>query len=187
MANVLNTFFAEIGSNLAAKIPPRNENPAPIEHQAPVFEFTELALIDMVNIIWDFKSSNSAGITSRILKAAGPSIYPVILHLVNSSISQRTFPDCWKMGCVIPLFKEGDRSNPSNYRPISVLPCVGKIMQQVIHTQLYEYCTSHHILSPSHSGFRKGHSTASCLTDFLANIFDQVDNGRVCGVLFLDL
>ena len=144
----------------------------------------------MVNIIRDFKSSNSAGIdgiTSQILKAAGPTLYPVMLHLVNSSINQKLFPVWWKIGCVTPLYKEGDRSDPSNYRPISVLPCVGKIMERVIHTQLYEYCMSRHILSQSQSGFRKGHSTTSCLIDFLANIFDQVDNGMVCGVLFLDL
>ena len=129
MANILNTFFGEIGPKLASKIQPNNVNLISLEQKPPVFEFRELALIDVVNIIRDFKLSNSSGIdgiTSRILKAAGPTIYPVLLQLVNSSICQKTFLDCWKIGCVTPLYKEGDRSNPSNYRPISVLPCIGK-------------------------------------------------------------
>ena len=97
MADLLNEFFANIGNNLATKIPPRNVNPVPMTQMPPALEFHELSLLDVVNVIREFKSSNSAGvdgITSRILKAGGPTIYPVLLHLINSSISQKTFPSC---------------------------------------------------------------------------------------------
>ena len=80
----------------------------PLNARLTVLEFRELALIDMVTIIRDFKSSNSAGvngITSRILKAGGPTLYPVIPHLGNSSFLQKTVPDYWKIGCVTPFLR----------------------------------------------------------------------------------
>ena len=60
-------------------------------------------------------------------------------------------------------------------------------MERAAHNQLYKYFADHHILNECQSGFRRGHSTITCLIDFLANVFGQVDSGRVCGVLFLDL
>ena len=60
-------------------------------------------------------------------------------------------------------------------------------MEQVIHTQLYSYCTARKIFHNSQSGFRKGCSMTMCLIDFLANIFNNIDRGITCGVLFLDL
>ena len=72
----------------------------------------------------DLKPSHSCGmdgITARLLKEAGPSIYPVIQHIVNLSISHKCFPDCWKIGRITPLHKEGDTTIPGNFRPISVL------------------------------------------------------------------
>ena len=60
-------------------------------------------------------------------------------------------------------------------------------MEKIVHSQLYTYCTDHRILNDCQLGFRKEHFTVMCLIDFLANIFDQIDDGRACGVLFLDL
>ncbi len=156
----------------------------------PVFEFEEISLLETATLIHDFKCTSSAGVddlTSRIIKAAGPAIIPVIRYLINWSIRGQEFPEVWRIGCVTPVFKEGDRSDPSNYRPISILPCLGKLTERVIHTQLYKYVTDHDSISKCQSGFRKGHSTGTCLISFLSNIYQQVDDGGACGVLFLDL
>ena len=155
-----------------------------------MFELNQLELIDIANIIHDMNPSMSCGIdglTSRILKTAGPSVYPVILYLVNQSIMKSTFPSSWKVGCITPLFKEGDRTDPSNYRPISILPTMGKLIERVVHTKLYSYCSEHDIFSDCQSGFRKGNSTSTCLVDFLSNIVEEINLDRCCGVLFLDL
>ena len=86
-----------------------------------------------------------------------------------------------------PLYKEGPATDPFNYRPISVLPCLGKILEKVVHSQLYGYITDKHILLEGQSGFRKGHFTGTCLMDFLDEIFTNVDKGVPSGVLFLDI
>ena len=129
-----------------------------------------LELIDVTNLMLDLKPSTSCGVdglTSRILKACGPSILPVLQHIFNLSLTSRSFPACWKPAIVTPLYKDGAKNNPSNYRPISVLPSVGKLMERAVHGQLYKYLVDHHILSECQSGFRKGHSTVTCLIDFL--------------------
>ena len=193
MANEINTFFANVGPDLASKIPDSPENNALAYFQmnhAPVFEFSFLSCYDIAILLRDFKSSGSTGvdgISSRLLKAAGPGIVAPLQHIFNHSIAMSTFPSGLKTGCITPLFKEGDATDPANYRPISILSCLGKLLERAIHTQLTEYFTHHSIYTQAQSGFRKGYFMFTCLLDFLENIFPQVDKGDGCGVLFLDL
>ena len=127
------------------------------------------------------------GLTSRLLKTFGPSILSPLLHLINSSIRQRTFPQAWKTGCITPPYKEGLRTDPSNYCPISILPCLGKILEKVVYDQFYAYLCDHHMLFEGQLGFREGYFTGTCLVIFLDYVFKSVDNGVLCGVLFLHL
>ena len=136
------------------------------------------------------KSSNSCGVdglTMKPIKFAGPSIHKALLHVINMSISSGIFPNIGKTGCITPLYKGGDATDPANYRLISILPCLGKLLERIMHTQLYEYITDNGILAHEQSGFRKGHSTGTCLIDFLKNIYLNIDRNMYCGVLFLDL
>ena len=95
------------------------------------------------------------GITARPLKATGPSIFPILLHICNPSISKREFPNCWKVGRITPLYKSSVKSDPNSFQPISVLPCLGKLLERQIHNQVYAYLTIHNVLSDQQSGFRK--------------------------------
>ncbi len=83
--------------------------------------------------------------------------------------------------------KDGSRSDPNNYRPISVLPVLSKILERLAHNRLYRFITANDMLTPSQSGFRKGNSTSTCLVDFLQNIYENIEQSRTVGVLFLDL
>ena len=64
---------------------------------------------------------------------------PSITLLLNRSTSSRTFPSIWKCAKVIALFKSGDKESATNYRPISLLPTLSKLLERAVHTQLYEY------------------------------------------------
>ncbi len=75
----------------------------------------------------------------------------------------------------------------NNYRPISVLPIFSKIMERLIHDRLYGYLDQCQVLSSSQSGFRKSHSTTTCLSDFLNAVYNNIEEGRLSGVAFLDL
>lgn len=92
-----------------------------------------------------------------------------------------------KQDKVIPLYKKGIKSDPGNYRPVSILCVTSKILERVVHEQMYEYVNKQGLMYDFQSGFRKTYSTDSCLlylTDFIRK---EIDEGNLCGMVLLDL
>ena len=86
-----------------------------------------------------------------------------------------------------PFLKQvHDPSNPTNYRPISVLPTLAKILEKTVHIQLYNYLNTNKLITDKQFGFRSKHSTAAALTDFADNVLHGMDKGKLCGAVFLD-
>ena len=112
---------------------------------------------------------------------------PSLTHIINLSIRCGYFPDEWKISKVLPLYKEDIKSDPNNYRPISILPVVSKIIEKVIFKQLYEYLTHNNLLTVSQHGFRPMHSTLTALLEATNNWYLNIDDGLINSVLFLDL
>ncbi len=83
--------------------------------------------------------------------------------------------------------KSGNTDLPTIYHLISGLPCLGKVLEGIIHTQHYSYLSVNNLLTPVQLGFRRGYSAGTCLTSFLDNIFENIEQGCPTGVLFLDL
>ena len=86
-----------------------------------------------------------------------------IAMLFNTSLETSNFPDIWKISRVAPIHKEGDKSEKSNYLPISVLPVISRLFERLVYDQLYQYLNSNNLLAKEQSGFRKLHSTLTCL------------------------
>ena len=106
--------------------------------------------------------------------------------MFNQSLKSSTFPRICKEGKVTSIFKSGDRTNMSNYRPITVLPILSKILERFVHTQIYNYLTENKILSLNQFGFRPKLSTSTTLAFFTDNILENADNGLVTASIFLD-
>ena len=106
---------------------------------------------------------------------------------MNLSIRTGTFPNLWKCSKITALFKSGDRSNASHYRPISILPTLSKILEKAVHSQLYQYLANNDLLTTKQYGFRKGISTESALTNFAVEVLLNMERGKLCGAVFLDL
>ena len=97
------------------------------------------------------------------------------------------FPKSFKLAKVIPVFKKGDRNQCNNYRPISILPCISKILERIAYSQLYNFLSKHNIILPSQYGFRKNHSTDLAILDLHDQITTALSkNQYIVGVL-LDL
>ena len=107
--------------------------------------------------------------------------------IFNHSIVSGIFPDEWKLSKVIPLFKQGNRSDLNNYRPFSVIPVVAKVFERIIYDQLYNYLTIHKLISRHQSGFRPLHSTVTALLEATDSWAYNIDQGNVNAVVFLDL
>ena len=98
-----------------------------------------------------------------------------------------SFPDACKIAKVKPLFKKGSKTDPSNYRPISLLPLLSKVFERVVLDQTEEFLSLNKILYDYQSGFRKNHSTDTCLSFLNDKILKGFDDGLVTGMILIDL
>ena len=106
---------------------------------------------------------------------------------MNSSIENGIFPDDLKMAKLIPIFKSGDKSDITNYQPISVLPFFSKIFEKIMHIYLINFIAKHNILYKYQFGFRKSHSTNHAIILLVDKINTALDSGNVLIGVFLDL
>ena len=88
---------------------------------------------------------------------------------------------------MIPLYKKWSKLDPGNYRPVSILGCLSKIIERIIFEQIDNYLKSQNLLYEFQSGFRKSHSTDSCLLFLTDYMKKEVDNGNSWGMVMLDL
>ena len=111
-----------------------------------------------------------------------------ITHLINLSIRQYIFPNIWKSAIVTPIYKAGNQTDIANYRPISILPIISKIMENVVTEQLVDFLNTGRVsVHPMQFGFRKHHSTETAICYFIEQIKSNLDEGGVVGAVFLDL
>ena len=136
------------------------------------------------------KISKAAGldkIPARLLRDAGKELTPSITFLVNKSLNDETVPALWKVAYVTPLHKTDDTLLVENYRPISVLPALNKVMERVVHTQLSIHLDQLGYLCKHQYGFRRGHSTQQTIAQLNDWGLEAVDGGKVTGLLFVDI
>ena len=103
------------------------------------------------------------------------------------SVKLGSFSDSCKIAKLKPFFRKGSKTNPSNYRPISLLPFIFKIIEKLIHEQTSSFLSNNEILYNNQSGFRKNHLTDSCLTFLHDKILKGSDKGLMTGIIMIDL
>ena len=122
-----------------------------------------------------------------MLRIAADIIAPSLTYIFNLSLSTGVFVENWKDAKVIPIYKEGNKRTLGNYRPISILPIISKVFEKEIFTQLYKHLNENCLISKFQSGFRPGHSTITALIQMCDNWYENMDNGKLTGVVFLDI
>ena len=109
------------------------------------------------------KSLGLDGISPRFLRDGAEAILEPVSHIINLSITTETVPDGMKRARVVPVFKKGSKLDVGNYRPISILGSLSKILERAVHGQLKEYLIRRDLIYQNQSGFRGGFSTDTCL------------------------
>ena len=136
------------------------------------------------------KASKGTGldnISPRMLKDYAVVVAKPLTRIINESLSQRTVPSECKYAKVTPLYKRGISTDMDNYRPISVLPVVSKVLERVVHHQLHSFLSKHRLLSPFQCGFRRNHSTEFAAIAFSDYIRRGMDLGLLTKAVFIDL
>ena len=133
------------------------------------------------------KSSGIDLLSSRLCKDAFIVLSDQLVHLFNCSLDNGIFPDKWKVAKILPLFKGGDRENVNNYRPVSLLPLPGKLLEKIVHKQISSFWDKNEFLSKNQGGFRKGHSTTATIGDLTDDIFQEINKGNTSLAAFVNL
>ena len=148
---------------------------------------TEQEVHDLLRCIDVSKATGPDNINPKLLKEAGICIVPSLTRLINLSLSQGVVPQKWKLANVIPLFKKGEKDDTNNYRPVSLLSCVSKILERVVFKHLFNYLRDNQFISPHQSGFQPGDSTTNQLS-YLYHVFaDALDKKKDVHIVFCDV
>ena len=132
------------------------------------------------------KGSGIDFIPTFIIKDAFNSIPTVIAHLMNQSLKTSIFPDSWSLAAITPIPKAGDPCIVSNWRPISILPLPGKLLEKICTRLLLMELNLNTVLSPYQFGFRTGLSTSHAIFYYVKNIIDGINNKEVTASVYLD-
>lgn len=152
-----------------------------------------LAPLDVVEVLRALKMldpDKSAGpdkLEPYFLREAADFIAEPLTHIFNLTIANNEIPQVWKSAYVLPLLKGGDPSSLNNYRPISKLCILAKVLEKLISEQLKDFLDTHGLLSRHQSGFRKQHSTITATMKVVNDIIEALDCRKYCAALFLDL
>ncbi|KAI8426007.1 hypothetical protein MSG28_004983 [Choristoneura fumiferana] len=191
--NKVNSFFANVGKSLAEKIPNRlTDVPNSTEAQKCPFSMGMLPVdeneIDIV--IRNLRSDCAVGwdkISGQFIKKYKNFLIPSITHVCNLALSSGVFPRLFKKAQIVPVHKKGDRDCVNNYRPISILPALSKILERIMNSRLVNYLENNNLVSPSQFGFRAGKSTSDAVHQLTDHIVNNLDKKQKSIAIFLDL
>jgi hypothetical protein len=171
-ANSLNEYFTSISTldDTTASLPNFVPKTDVVLDKVVV---TEQEIVDILLGLMVNKTSGPDEISHRMLKSTARTICKPLCILFNLSLNNCIYHDCWKSANVMPLFKKGDRNITSNYRPISLISCVGKIMERVVFKHVYNHLYFNNLIYRNQAGFLPGHSTVYQLID----IYNQICKG----------
>uniref|UniRef100_A0A1B6HDX7 Reverse transcriptase domain-containing protein n=1 Tax=Homalodisca liturata TaxID=320908 RepID=A0A1B6HDX7_9HEMI len=191
IADHLNTFFTNIAhetiqlnghTNLQKITPAENFN-------VPTLILQPTNREEMTKLIQSLKVKTSTGydnVSTRLLKICKEELVDPLTEIINSSFSQGIFPSALKIAKVYPKYKQGPTTQPSNYRPISLIPTFSKVIEKLVLNRILEHLSMNQLLTPYQHGFLPGRSTTTALISLVEFLADQLEDGNTSTAIFLD-
>lgn len=201
VATIFNDFFTNIASNLVNMLP----SPSGIFSTSsrcfidfyhrkgifgPSFTLMPVSRHFITQQLLSFNPGKSTGlddISPRFLHDGAEFLAEPIGHIVNCSILTETVPSGLKQAKVIPIFKKGSTLDPGNYRPVSILSSISKVLERAVNSQLVDYLNSKNLFYEYQSGFRGKYSTDTCLINLTDHIKGETRKGNLVGMVLIDL
>nr|CAI5870105.1 unnamed protein product [Callosobruchus analis] len=189
-----NNYFSNIAIDITRNLPDVNVNPSDNlkfldVSQNIVFDFDHVTYNEVRDIIDSLKNKNSRdiyGFNIKLVKTIKNIILIPLTNLINLCLKEGIFPQVLKIALVKPIHKKGDQSLPDNYRPISLLPVISKIVEKCMAMKIAVYFESNNLFTDSQFGFRKNRSTVMGILN-LDDITEAFHMKKYTTVLFCDL
>ena len=193
IANSFNQYYVNVGPTLAKNIGDSSIQNFPLptmnSHKSFFLFPTDNEEVDkIINLLKPKTSSGHDNISAKLLKQVSPGLISPCVHIVNLSLSMGIVPVAMKKAKVIPIFKNsGSASVMKNYRPVSLLPVLSKILERIVYNRLFHYLIKHSILHPSQYGFQKYLSTEQAIVELQDRLSDIMNDKKCCIGIFMDL
>lgn len=185
-AQTLNEHFASISK--IENEPQIPAQPIDTEFSLSSIHVTNQDVKDQLHLLNSSKPGGPDDISPKLLKLISSCIHYPLTLLFNRSLELGQVPYQWKMGNISAIFKgKGDDQDPTNYRPISVTSCLGKILEKIIFKYLFNYLEENKILTNYQSGFRPRDSTVNQLLELYQIIVENLDKGLELKFIFCDI
>ena len=199
-SNTFKEFYCNLASDLVNKLPPpsrkfgmnsvRNYYQHILDLLPNKFKFSMAKEETVLKLLKNMDTDKAPGLdklSARFLKDGADVLAKPITQICNLSIKFSIFPIKCQIAKLKPLFKKGSTTLPKNYRPISLLPIISKIIENIIHDQTQTFLTENKILFKFQSGFRQNYSTDSCLSYLSNKISKGFESGLHTGMILIDL
>ena len=183
MANILNDYFTEQSS-----LDDSNANlPAYLNIPDFTLNSISIAAYEVESVLKAFQTGKASGpdaINNIILKQLVKPLSFPLSDLFNASLIKVQVPDLWKQANITPIHKKNDPSDITNYRPISLLSTVGKVLEKIVYKYVFNFLMDHEVLATLQSGFISGDSTVNQFVDIYNSFCKALDEGKEVRVIF---
>jgi len=190
--NIAKSFrdhFETCALKLADNIPDHGECEILIEQQ-PEWSFQKITRKELLDTIESLVPKASCGydlLSNRMIKTEKIRFCNLILDLINETVTNGIFPDALKIAKVLLIFKKGDKTNMTNYRPISLLPVLSKIVEKVLNRQITAKLDEYHLIDDNQYGFRSEHSTEDAVVKFVDHIERMLPHNKFVISIHIDV
>ena len=185
-ANILNQFFTDqsILDDTNSTLPPLNQIP---QHKLESISISPYEVEDILKTLKTGKAAGPDSIDNRLLKELSGPLSTPLTDLFKFSLASGKVPSLWKQAHVTPILKKNDASDVANYRPISLLNTIGKVLEKIVHKYVFNVLNDHHVITTLQSGFVPGDSSVNQLDDIYNTFCQALDAGKEVRAIFCDI
>ena len=187
-------FFASVGENFAAKIPPASKS---AQDYLKLLQTSQASLFlnptdvnEVVALVSQLPNKSSSGhdnISNILLKKIIQPLAPVLVEVFNKSMTLGEFPTVMKLAEIVPLYKNKENFLETNYRPISLLTTISKILEKIMYKRIYLFLQNTGQIYENQYGFRANHSCEYAIGQVIGTLIKNIENRLYSACILLDL
>lgn len=187
--NGFNEFFANVGPKISASF---KKDPLNWRNPKCIYQF-KLECVSEENVLKHLSSLNESKLDvlnfdAKLLGIGASVIYKSLTKVMNMSIITGQIPDDWKTAKITPIYKgKGCHMTMGNYRPISVIGHIAKIMEKEVQKQFLDYMLKHDLINVNQFAYLKCHSTQTCLHRMIDEWYEALNENEIVAACFLDI
>ena len=187
--NVFNEHFATIGEKLTENFKQNvNSSNFPInKNRFVIYDTNRYEILKEIKNLNNKKSTGYDGICSKMVKFYAPVLADHLAHFFNIYFEKECFPNFLKIAKILPFYKNGDKTEPDNYRPISLLSCISKLFEKLIFKRISNFAAKNNLIDKHQFGFRSNHSCTQAILSIIDFFCESIDNKIFGYSCFFDL